>query len=845
MTIRIGDRLTHRFNPELGPGQVIEVVGRDLVVHFPKADTTLRFSARTDALAPLVLRAGARVRVIEDGRSARIESLPSPGIARLDDGSEVSEDELWPVDTRAELLERLVTGDIDSREAFRLQLDALRLQAYRTTDQLASFLGGRIRLFPHQLYTAERATRADPVRWLLADEVGLGKTVESCLILNHLLHTGRAERTLVVAPETLTVQWLGELWRKYHQIFVLLDDKRLRDVERDFGKDFNPFDAHHQVVVSQELLEGRPELARQAAEGGLDLVIVDEAHRLRRKPGHPGNAAYRSLAPITAAVRHALLLTAIPLEDDTHGFFRLLELLLPDRFESFESFAALLDTENGLPPCTSATRRIDIGGLPPRIGQPIDLDAAKGEPFDRLLRQLAASPAGNPIERRDKARRIRRALSSGAALRALPEVARNSELIELSKAAERADPRVDWITEQAPSWLAAGDKTLIFVAHRETLDWLKTALNRYAALRAGVFHEDLSIKQRDVEVAQFRTPGGPPILISTECGGEGRNFEFCRRLVLFDLPWSPLVVEQRIGRLDRIGRQGPVEIVYFRPARGPGAVIASLYEELGLFRQPMSGLERELSGVAATIESLAAEETSGIDATWRERFGSILQDAEDAYDRVQKAAYHELHRDPYRPELATAILDRIPPDLESLTRDVVVGACHELGLRHEEHQAGARHSIRLDPRARVESLPGLIGEASFLGTFSREIAVENEQLDFFAYGHPLVEGLLAHLDEDPLGRVALLRCPADGVDKGFGLLALFRSDYGFEAIAIDGKGKERPEWSRQLLETFESGPRVRAEDWVGKASWPRVIRELGKHLEGRGRPLALAFFRIG
>ncbi|NIM02248.1 MAG: RNA polymerase-associated protein RapA, partial [Acidobacteria bacterium] len=99
------------------------------------------------------------------------------------------------------------------------------------------------------LYAAESATRAPLVRWLLADEVGLGKTVEACLILNHLLRTGRADRTLVVAPETLTVQWLGELWRKYHQVFVLLDDKRLADVEKDYGPGFNPFDAHRRVVL--------------------------------------------------------------------------------------------------------------------------------------------------------------------------------------------------------------------------------------------------------------------------------------------------------------------------------------------------------------------------------------------------------------------------------------------------------------------------------------------------------------------------------------------------------------------------------------------------------------------
>ena len=102
-----------------------------------------------------------------------------------------------------------------------------------------------------------------------------------------------------------------------------------------------------------------------------------------------------------------------------------------------------------------------------------------------------------------------------------------------------------------------GEKTLVFVAHRETLEMLRTALSHRAQLATGVFHEDLPPARRDIEVARFREAGGPSLLVSTECGGEGRNFEFCRRLVLFDLPWNPSVVEQRIGRLDRIGRQHP------------------------------------------------------------------------------------------------------------------------------------------------------------------------------------------------------------------------------------------------------------------------------------------------
>ena len=245
----VGDHLTHRFNPELGTGRVTAIEGRVLVVHFPHTGTTLRLAATSDALVP------------------RRSSRPVQA------------------DRERSLLERLAAGEIDDTEDFLTRLDILHLLASREASGLGSFLGGRVRLFPHQLHVAERATARMPVRWLLADEVGLGKTIEAALIMNRLLHTQKIERCLVVVPEALTVQWLGELWRKYHQVFTLLDSPRLADVARDFGAGFNPFDAHRRAVIALETLIERPELTGQAVTAGIDLLVVDEAQRLRRPPG--------------------------------------------------------------------------------------------------------------------------------------------------------------------------------------------------------------------------------------------------------------------------------------------------------------------------------------------------------------------------------------------------------------------------------------------------------------------------------------------------------------------------------------------------------------------------------
>ena len=240
-----------------------------------------------------------------------VARLPD-GTLRLSNGRAEPSHALWPLELEGALLERLALGDLDAVDDFVTRLDILHLMSLREADGLGSFLGGRVRLFPHQLHVAERATANDPVRWLLADEVGLGKTIEASLILNRLAHTGKIERCLVVAPDALTVQWLGELWRKYHQVFTLLDAQRLADVSRDFGSDFNPFDLHRRAVIALEMLTERPHLTEQAVKAGIDLLVVDEAQRLRRPKGHLGEPPWRAVAPIAALGRHVLLLSATP-----------------------------------------------------------------------------------------------------------------------------------------------------------------------------------------------------------------------------------------------------------------------------------------------------------------------------------------------------------------------------------------------------------------------------------------------------------------------------------------------------------------------------------------------------
>ena len=844
MSWTAGDYLTHRFNPDLGIGRVVTVEHRSLVVDFPRSGTTLRLAKTTEALVPIDLSPGRPVRLVATKEETTIAEREEDGRLRLANGRTVRAGELWPMALEGALAERLALGDVDRVADFAMRLDWLHLLAVREADGLGSFLGGRVRLFPHQLYVAERATGTDPVRWLLADEVGLGKTIEAALILNRLVHTRKVERCLVVAPDALTVQWLGELWRKYHQVFTLLDAPRLADVARDFGADFNPFELHRRSVIALEMLVERPHLAQQAVAAGIDLLVVDEAQRLRRPPGHPGEPAWRAIAPIAALGRHVLLLSATPLEDDAFGFFRLLQLLRPGDFPEDVPLEDRLTSDEPLPPCTSATRRVDIGGLPPRVGMPVDLDAGAGwtlraqvegeirqqGPVGRPSRSRADEAPRDPVAARKKADRIRRVLSSGAALRGMLPV--EDPLRRQLDSLDASDPRLLWLLSQVRRWRDAGEKTLVFVAHRDTLEMLRSALADRVQLPTGIFHEELSPARRDTEVERFRAPDGPSLLVSTECGGEGRNFEFCRRLILWDLPWTPSLVEQRIGRLDRIGRQIPVEIVYFRPPAGIGRDVVQLFEALGLFREPMAGVEPQLAPLEGALEAIALDPDGTLTP---ERFESLLADARAARSRIREAAYQQLHRDPFQSSMAAGILGRIPPDLDALNEQVVTQACARLGFAIERPRGRRAYTIEFGNEALIDSLPGVPGGSTFIGTFDRADAVENETRDFFASGHPLVEGVFAHIEESSLGRVT--RCQiAVGGQREEGLIAIYKDGRGYDIRALDSAGHDRADW----VDVMRRRPLTLEPTDGDDRAWTALARTLAARLDPARRPHALA-----
>ncbi len=767
---RPGSKLVHPYNPELGIGIVRAVEGRYLRVEFPDTGQELTLAAEGAGLTRLVLSPGARARVIETGEEVEIAGSHGHRYL-LVDGREVEDAALWPLIPPDTPVERLAGGRVDPLSSFCNRLAGLELMELREAGGLGSFLGGRIELFPHQLHAAERAVAADPVRWLLADEIGLGKTVEACLILSALVRRGRAQRALIVAPSTLVIQWLGELYRKFHQVFVLLDRQRIESVERDYGPGVNPFEVHPFAVISLELLGSDRRLLRQARAAQLEAIVLDEAHRLVVPD------LTEKLAPLVREARHALLLTATPPQADRRGFYRLFALLHPEVFPRFEDFESALLRGEAVVPFTSAVRRDEVGGLPARIPRAIEVEGSAAEP-DR-------------------------------------------------------DPRAQWLAAQVAGWIQQREKTLVFVQGVDRLEALARFLESRARTRVATFHQGHSAVRRDMEVASFRD-SNLPLLLCSEAGGEGRNFQFCDRMLHFDLPLDPVELEQRIGRLDRIGRVQPVEILYFRE-RGATPDVAGLYERLDLFEKPGAGLDPSLALLRPALEE-ATRTASPLDGD------RLIEQVQRARDEGRTEIAKVLYRDAYRAEQAESILARVPADLEEKTSAYCIAAAEDLGFEVIAKSEGALYYIEFGAEAVVDSLPGVPGGSRFLGTFDRAEALLLEEMDFFASGHPLVEGLLLELEDGNRGRAALLELPS-GTLPSSGLLCVYKDGASWALVVVDTDGRPRPDWVEPLRKVLPQARPLRTDTFANLPDWSDGIRAMARSARGPGTLVAAAFFQ--
>lgn len=551
-------------------------------------------------------------------------------------------------------LEALAADAWSPPEAVRLSVLAARV---RDADSFETLLAveaarGLLRL-SHQEETARRVLSVLLGRALLADEVGLGKTVEAGLVLSEYLLRGRVSRALVLAPPSLVRQWRAELAAKFDIASRTTEDAGARRDPRAFWSGAGV------VVASLATARAAPQRPLVSAQPW-DLVIVDEAHALKnaRTQSHALVAGLRS--------RFLLLLTATPVENDVEELYTLVSLLRPGHLGGRAEFIRRLGGRRGRPNEAARrevrallgevmvrnTRALSGVTLPPRFARTllVEPSAAEAALYEHLLAALRAIGPGGPT-RLLLSTLLQEAGSSPAALAgtlarlqrddALPAAARAALAPVIAHAAELPD------TAKAQTLLRvlgeSDGAAIVFTRFRATLAFLAALLAR-RGIAADRIDGATPMPERHAAIARLRERGG--VLLATDVGSEGLNLQFCHRLVNFDLPWNPMRIEQRIGRLHRIGQDETVDVVNLCLAGSIEArILRILDERINLFELVVGEVEMILGYLEeeGRFPDLVLEAFADADDARREtrlaRLGDALATARSRYQKI--TAYDE------------------------------------------------------------------------------------------------------------------------------------------------------------------------------------------------------------
>ncbi|MCI0587996.1 MAG: SNF2-related protein [Planctomycetes bacterium] len=511
-----------------------------------------------------------------------------------------------PLDPETEgLLAALERGEFSPLPDFALHVRAVELSLSPSFDRLLSlaFTNG-VDPHPHQLGAAKKVLGQMDGRALLCDETGMGKTIEACIVLDELLLRGLASSVLVLVPPSLVGQWREELREKFRLEFATTEDPGFRPPAS--------WTEEPRLVASLALAK-RPEHAREIAKRAFDVIVVDEAHHLRRRE----TVAWRFVNSLPK--RYVLLLTATPVQNDLEELHNLVTLLAPGQLSTLRAFRrAHVSRGDPLLPRDPATLRAALSQVMVRNRRATSDIAFTRRHATTICVPLSTPEAALYARVSDLVREEGRAEKGGISRIALATLqmemgstpaAASPTLLRLAEAGGEREARLLELAEAAnalgggaklPRLLAllsgTAERALVFTRFRATQERLLEAL-RGEGIDAVPFHGGMRRLERAEAIAAFRDRAR--VLVSTDAGSEGRNLQFCNVVVNFDLPWNPMKIEQRIGRVSRVGQTRDVHVFNFAAAGTiEEAVLEVLDRKVNLFELVVGEVDVILGNLA-------------------------------------------------------------------------------------------------------------------------------------------------------------------------------------------------------------------------------------------------------
>lgn len=805
MTFSLGQRWISDSESELGLGTVVAIEGRMVTLMFPATGENRLYAINEAPVTRVVFNVGDEVAHVDEWtmtvEAVEVENdLITYKGKRHDNDEEAAIREVFlnhflkfnkPQD-------RLFAGQIDRFERFVTRYQTLMNNFHQQQSPLKGLIGGKVSLIPHQLHIASEVGRRYAPRVLLADEVGLGKTIEAGLIIHQQIISGLANRVLILVPDALQYQWLVEMLRRFNLHFSIFDEERCVEAYADSD---NPFDTEQLVLCSLDFIRSKKRRFEQLLDAEWDLLIVDEAHHLRWDEAKPSRE-YQVVEALAESIPGVLLLTATPDQLGHQSHFARLRLLDPERFYDYQAFldeeaqykqvaeaAEPLLSQEKLEPAQAqqlkdALAETDISEQLSTINGDDTEQAALarenllGHLLDRhgtgrvLFRNTRGGVAGFPErhlhtynlklpEQYQTAIKVNRMMSSGATQQQKATQSLYPEELYQSLEGDsnnwaKYDPRIEWLLD----FLLANkrEKVLVICAKAQTALAIEDFARTEEGIRGTVFHEGMSIVERDRAAAYFaQDEAGAQLLVCSEIGSEGRNFQFSHHLVLFDLPTNPDLLEQRIGRLDRIGQQQDVQIhVPYMKDTAQEVLLRWYHESLNAFETTCPGGSAVFEKYQASLLQLLAEEDAALSLDElieqsRQYYLDLKADLDAGRDRLI-----EIH------SAGGAAADTLVEQLEQSSHDhqFVTDSLRlfdTLGI-HQDDKGENTLILKPGEQMLVPSLPGLPDDGCTV-TYDRDTALHREEVQLMTWDHPIIRGAMDAILSSETGSasVALLK----------------------------------------------------------------------------------------
>ncbi|QBY04877.1 RNA polymerase-associated protein RapA [Thalassotalea sp. HSM 43] len=815
MTFSLGQRWISDSESDQGLGTIVDISGRFVTVLYTATGESRQYAIKDAPLTRVIFSVGDVIPSHENFSITVSEVQSTDELytyigERLDNGETIALKEMM-LDHFIKFNkphDRLMNGQFDRLDWYQLRKSSLQYQYQQQQSDLTGLLGGRVSLIPHQLHIAEEVGKRFAPRVLLADEVGLGKTIEAGLIIHQQLVSGRAQRVLIAVPESLMHQWLVEMLRRFNLRFSIFDEERCQQYD---GEE-NPFSSEQLVLVNLDFLSHNAEQFENIANEDWDLLVVDEAHHLQWSASEP-SIEYQCIEILAHSIPGVLLLTATPDQLGHESHFARLRLLDSNRFYDYQAFlkeeggyqqvadaANSVLAEQGLTSAQQTTLKelIAESDIEPLLLDLQQDDERRDNAKQSLLSMLLDRHGTGRILFRNSRNTIkgfpkRQLFSQELALPVQYDAVMN-QLIESSDIEElrtrdvskylftpetlyhldarednwtEFDPRVDFLIDLLLQ--NRQQKVLVICAHAQTAKDLEQALRIKEGIRAAVFHEGMSIFERDKAAAYFaQQEDAAQVLLCSEIGSEGRNFQFAHHLVLFDLPTNPDLLEQRIGRLDRIGQTEDIalHVPYF--ANSPQGMLLNWYHNA------LDAFEHTCVTARAVYERFSHDvNTLALQGIWQdEAMTNLIEASKELHLQLKKDL--EQGRDKLL-EInssgqghAQALVSRIGKQDASFDLPTYMfGVFDVFGLNQDDR---SDNGIALTPSEHMLSsnFPHLPEDGTTV-TFDRDTALSNEDYQLLTWDHPMVTGAMDMVLSDDIGNasIGILTNPAIPVGTFF------------------------------------------------------------------------------